>query len=243
VINILKEFRDMLLLKMFSRMFIALFVISATVIPATAEGKGDLVIVPSHKLPEKAHRAGQAMKLHLVSPDTLYLYVEQDNGRSIAVFDVSHPSKIALKAFVTIDAPAPFDFVETVGRRTELIRYTDGSGNALLDLSKPKLPGIKTLAATASEAYTLPIGEAGSGMNGVVTKPYVSGASADYQLILPSEPQQVFTVKEVIQRLKDEAHGTTYLLGSDGLTVIRDLKREGDFEGTDPVWRNTIDDN
>jgi hypothetical protein len=65
------------------------------------------------------------------------------------------------------------------------------------------------------------------GINGVATKPYVSGASADY----------------LIQQLKDEAHGTTYLLGSDGLTVIRDLKREGDFEGTDPVWRNTIDDN
>ena len=217
----------MLLLKMFSRLFIALFVISATVIPATAEGKGDLVIVPSHKLPEKAHRGGQAMKLQLVSPDTLYLYVEQDNGRSIAVFDVSHPGKISLKAFVTVDAPAPFDFVETVGRRTELIRYADGSGNALLDLSKPKLPRIKTLAATASEAYTLSIKEAGLGINGVATKPYVSGASADY----------------LIQQLKDEAHGTTYLLGSDGLTVIRDLKREGDFEGTDPVWRNTIDDN
>ena len=75
----------MLLLKMFNRLFIALFVISATVIPATAQGKRDLVVVPSNKLPEKAHRAGQAMKLHLVSPDTQFLYVEQDNGRSIAV--------------------------------------------------------------------------------------------------------------------------------------------------------------
>ena len=65
----------MLLLKMFSRLFIALFVISAAVIPATAQGKGDLVVVPSNKLPEKAHRAGQAMKLHLVSPDTQFLYV------------------------------------------------------------------------------------------------------------------------------------------------------------------------
>jgi hypothetical protein len=243
VINILKEFRDMLLLKMFGRLFIALFVISATVIQATAEGKGDLVIVPSHKLPEKAHRAGQAMKLHLVSPDTLYLYVEQDNGRSIAVFDVSHPGKIALKALVAVDAPAPFTFVETVGRHTELIRYTDGSGNALLDLSKPKLPGIKTMAATASEAYVLPIREAGSGISGIVTKPYISSVSADYQVILPSRPQQIFTVREVIQQLRDEANGTTYLLGSDGLTVIRDLKREQDLEGTAPVWRNTIDDN
>jgi hypothetical protein len=233
----------MLLLKMFSRLFIALFVISATVIPATAEGKGDLVIVPSNKLPEKAHRAGQAMKLHLVSPDTLYLYVEQDNGRSIAVFDVSHPRKIVLKAFVTVDAPASFDFVETVGRHTELIRYTDGSGNALLDLSKPKLPRIKSLAATASEAYILPIKEAGSGISGVVTKPYISSASAAYQVILPSRPQQILTVREVIQQLRDEANGTTYLLGSDGLTVIRDLKREQDLEGTAPIWRNTIDDN
>ena len=228
----------MLLLKMFSRLFIALFVISATVIPATAEGKGDLVIVPSHKLPEKAHRAGQAMKLHLVSPDTLYLYVEQDNGRSIAVFDVSHPSKIALKAFVTVDAPASFDFVETVGRHTELIRYTDGSGNALLDLSKPKLPRIKTMAATASEAYVLPIREAGSGISGVVTKPL-----ADYQVILPSRPQQILTVREVIQQLRDEANGTTYLLGSDGLTVIRNLKSEADLGGSAPVWRNSIGDN
>jgi hypothetical protein len=60
----------MLWLNMFRRLSIALFVISATVIPATAEGKGDIVIVPSNKLPEKAHRAGQAMKLHLISPDT-----------------------------------------------------------------------------------------------------------------------------------------------------------------------------
>ena len=233
----------MLLLKMFSRWFIALFVISATVIPATAEGKGDLVVVPSNKLPEKAHRAGQAMKLHLVSPDTLYLYVEQDNGHSIAVFDVSDPGKIALKAFVTVDAPEPFKFLETVGRHTELIRYTDGSGNALLDLSKPKLPGIKTMAATNNEAYILPIREGGSGISGVVTKPCVSGAPADYQLILPSRTQQVLTIRAVIQQLKDEANGTTYLLGSDGLTVIRDLKREQDLEGTAPVWRNTIDDN
>jgi len=228
----------MFLRKMFSRLFIALLVISASVIPATAEGKGDLVVVPSNKLPEKAHRAGQAMKLYLVSPDTLYLYFEQDNGRSIAVFDVSHPGKIALKAFVTVDAPASFDFVETVGRHTELIRYTDGSGNALLDLSKPKLPRIKTLAATASEDYVLPIREAGSGINGVVTKPL-----ADYQVILPSRPQQTLTVRAVIQQLRDEANGTTYLLGSDGLTVIRDLKREQDLEGTAPIWRNTIDDN
>ena len=178
------------------------------------------------------------MKLHLVSPDTLYLYVEQDNGRSIAVFDVSHPGKIALKAFVTVDAPASFDFVETVGRHTELIRYADGSGNALLDLSRPKLPRIKTLAATASEAYVLPIREAGSGINGVVTKPL-----ADYQLILPSRPQQVLTVREVSQQLRDEANGTTYLLVSDGLTVIRNLKSEADLGGSAPVWRNSIGDN
>jgi hypothetical protein len=225
----------MLLLKMLSRLFIALFVISAAVIPATAQGKGDLVVVPSNKLPEKAHRAGQAMKLHLVSPDTQFLYVEQDNGRSIAVFDVSHPRKITLKAFVTVDAPASFDFVETVGRLTELIRYADGSGNALLDLSKPKAPRIKTMAATNNEAYILPIREGG----GIVTRPYVSSAPQSYQVILPSRPQQVLMVREVIQQLRDEANGTTYLLGSDGLTVIRDWKREEDLEERAHVW--TID--
>ena len=229
----------MFLLKMLSRLFIALLVISAAVIPAMAEGKGDLVVVPSNKLPEKAHRAAQAMKLHLVSPDTQFLYVEQDNGRSIAVFDVSHPSKITLRAFVTIDAPVSFDFVETVGPNTELIRYSDGSGTALLDLSKPKDPRIKTIAATASEAYILPIREGGSGVG---TKPYVSSASEDYQVTLSSRRKQVLMVREVIQKLRDESNGTTYLLGSDGLTVIRDLKREQYLAATAPGWRIAIDD-
>ena len=225
----------MFLLKMLSRLFIALLVISAAVIPAMAEGKGDLVVVPSNKLPEKAHKPAQGMKLHLVFPDTLFLYVEQDNGRSIAVFDVSHPRKITLKAFVTVDAPVSFDFVETVGRHTELIRYRDGSGTALLDLSKPKSPRIRAIAATNEETYVLPI-------SGVVTKPYGSSASEDYQVILSSRSKQVLTFREVIQKLRDEANGTTYLLRSNGLTVIRDLKREEDLEGTAPVWRNTIDD-
>jgi hypothetical protein len=99
------------------------------------------------------------------------------------------------------------------------------------------------MAATNKEAYILPIRERGSGISGIVTRPYVSRASKDHQVILPSRPQQVLTVREVIQQLRDEANGTTYLLGSDGLTVIRDLKREGALEERAPVWRNTIDDN
>jgi hypothetical protein len=96
------------------------------------------------------------------------------------------------------------------------------------------------MAATNNEAYILPIREGGSGISGVVTRPYVSNAPQDYQVILPSRPLQVLTVREVIQQLRDEANGTTYLLGSDGLTVIRDWKREEDLQERASVW--TIDD-
>ena len=97
------------------------------------------------------------MDLHLVNPTTLYLYVEQENGLQIAIFDVSDPQKIKFKGLAKLDAPAPFDFVQPAGQSLELIRYRDGRGIAVLDLGKPRSPVLKAVGAAAAGYYTIEV--------------------------------------------------------------------------------------
>jgi hypothetical protein len=228
-------------LKPISTLFVALLLAGAAVKPDVCQAKsinGELVVVPVNKLPSEARQPGQAMDLRLVGPDTLFLYVEQDNGRNVAVFDVTDPHRIRFKRLVLINSSAPFDFVQPAGQSTELIRYRDGSGTALLDLRKPREPRLKAIHAPASESYILPVEDNPSANN--LTAPH---ATHDYHVIVPSSSQPVLTVKGVVQQLTDEANGAMYLLGNDGLTVIRDLRTERNLAATAPVWRNTIDDN
>jgi hypothetical protein len=51
------------------------------------------------------------------------------------------------------------------------------------------------------------------------------------------------TIRNVIQRETDAGNGTIYLLGKNGLIVIRNNKAENRLAGTAPAWTNTIDDN
>jgi hypothetical protein len=197
---------------------------------------GKLIVVPANKLPQEAHHQGQAMDLHLVNPSTLYLYVEQEDGKQIAIFDVSDPQKIKFKKLVALEAPAAFDFVQPAGQSLELIRYRDGQGIAILDLSRPKNPLLKTVGATGTEFYIVPVES-----NQASTRKLA--APQDYQIIRPTASEAVAVVKAVVQQQTDEGNGTIYLLGADGLTVIRNVRTEKSLTAMSPAWTNTIDDN
>ena len=68
-------------------------------------------------------------------------------------------------------------------------------------------------------------------------------APRDYQVFSSSGSEPVMTFKAVIQQETDAGNGTMYLLGQDGLTVIRNLESERRLAATVPAWTNTIDDN
>lgn len=228
----------MSLLKAFSRLLLTLLGIAIAAHPDICEAKalaGELIVVPADKLPRQAHLQGQAMVLHLVDPTTLYLYVEQENGLQIAIFDVSDPQKIKFKGLAMLDAPAPFDFVQPVGQSLEMIRYRDGRGSAVLDLSRPKSPVLKAVGAAAARCYIVPVGD-----NADVGK--APTVPQDYQIIEPLTSKSVVTIKAVVQQQTDEWNGTTYLLGADGLTVIRNIKIERKLAAISAAWTNTIDD-
>jgi hypothetical protein len=62
---------------------------------------------------------------------------------------------------------------------------------------------------------------------------YTLAVPRDYQVIdisSPSDPLLVTTVKEVKHRVVNGDTGTTFLLGSGGLTVIRRLSVENDYK-------------
>jgi hypothetical protein len=200
---------------------------------------GNLVLVPASKLPAQARMHGDAMTLHLVDLQTLYLYIEQNHGRNLAVFDVRNPGKVKFKKLVSLNAPAPFDFVQLAGPNSMLIRYRDGSGEAILDLRKPRAPQLRSLAETPTETYIIPVGE------DPVTRHEQSKRDAeaprDYQIVTPNN-QPVVTIKAVIQEQNDVGNETTYLLGADGLTVLRNIRGERKLAAMSPPWTNTIDD-
>lgn len=195
---------------------------------------GELLMVPASKLPIQARQPGEAMHLYLADPGTLYLYVEQEDGRRIAIFDVSDPQRIKFKRFVELNAHASFDFVQPAGESLEMIRYRDGRGAAILDLSHPRNPVLRPLGVGVRECAIVPVASNRDRVNESVTP-------QDYQIIEPSTSRPVAIVKAVVQQQTNEATGTTYLLGQDGLTVIRNVKSERKLEAMSPDLTDKYD--
>ena len=182
----------------------------------------DAVIVEVQTLPPAMQRPGDAIYIHPVDCEFTYLYLEQDGGKKLTILDVTQPSRIKLKGEVTLDSPAPFDFVQRIGTHAVLIRYRNGSGFGILELTKAKAPELKGVDASAMETYIEPVDIQASADG----SPSREVAAQDYQIIDKRDSTVLSTVKQVHQELNDFASGATYLLGQDGLTVIRNPRAE-----------------
>ena len=191
---------------------------------------GNQIVVEPADLPEMAKIPGQSLFLYKAADGTTYLYVEQQNGARLAVFDVTDPAKIRAAASVPIKAPGAFDFVRYLNDRTELVRLRDSGRRAELDLREPKSPTLKIASSLSEPGHTESLCQTGLVMiNGHYR--YVAGVAHDYNLVdvsNPAHPTSVATIKQVKHKVVNEETGTTYLLGSDGLTVIRRPRVEED---------------
>jgi hypothetical protein len=72
--------------------------------------------------------------------------------------------------------------------------------------------------------------------------PVSSKAAVDYKVFALSSAQPLLTIRGVLQQETDARDGTTYLLGTDGLTEITNVKVERRLAASAPAWTNTIDD-
>ena len=150
-----------------------------------------LIVVPPSDLPELARQTGEAMLLHETIDGRTLLYIEQNQGARLAIFDVTDPGHLTGEGAVQLDAPGPFDFVSSFGSRAEIVRFRENKGDAVLDLGKADAPVLKAaqpqrIAAERFEDFD-GLGDA----------------------------------KRINEQITNRDTGTTFLLSDSGLYVIR----------------------
>ena len=95
-----------------------------------------------------------------------YLYVEQEQGAQLAVFNVTDPAHMKSVVTMPLTVPGPFDFVRPLDGKAELIRFRDGKTVGVLDLTKVRKPSIRIVAALVDTGQTESLGESGADAGG-----------------------------------------------------------------------------
>jgi hypothetical protein len=188
----------------------------------------DIVIEQPGDLPELAQRKGEAMELRSLGNGTTYLYVEQHEVSRLTILDVTDPAHIKTVGSVPIQTPVAFDFVRSLGDSAVLISYRDNKGTAVMDFRKPKEPALISSNTLQRATRIESIGDTGL-LASNAPRLDVEVSLRNYQIIdssNPRDPQLLLTVEKVEKRLTNPDTGTTFLLSSDGLTVIRQPKVE-----------------
>jgi hypothetical protein len=202
--------------------------------PAEAEMQSKsktLVVMEPRDLPEPAQTRGNSLFLHADSAGSTYLYVEQQQGARLSVFDVTDPAHIKLVVSTPLAAQGAFDFVRPLGDNAELVNFRSSQQEAVLDLRKARKPVLRMISTTTNLGPAEALGENGF----LVTNQahtYTPAVAHDYMVmdVAGSVPTQLATVKDVKHRATNHETGTTFLLGSNGLTVVRRLRVEAEYK-------------
>jgi hypothetical protein len=211
-------------------------IVAATVLTSTAEAKihsssKELVVMEARDLPEQAQLPGNSLFLHSNNAGSTYLYVEQQQGARLSVFDVTDPARIKLVVSMPLAAEGAFDFIRPLGNNAELVYFRDGQKQAVLDLRKARRPVFRVISTAANFGSAESMGQSALL---ATTQPYnyVSAVGRNYQVIdiSASVPAQLATVDDVRHQVTNDETGTTFLLGPNGLTVVRRLRVENDYK-------------
>jgi hypothetical protein len=223
----MKTYPDSRFSKSLRRTVIAILAIGAVAAQtADARPASHIVVVQPKDLPELARQAGEAMFLHDTIDGKTLLYIEQQGGNQLAILDVTDPAHVTSEGSVQLDARGPFDFVSQLGVRQELIRFRRNQSDAVLNLRKPDAPTLERVQGQTVEGQIMTLGTGGftvtseADANAATPQP----APRDYQVVDTADSNEatvVSTIKQVREEITNDDTGTTYLLGDDGLHLIR----------------------
>jgi hypothetical protein len=192
-----------------------------------ARGSNKIVVVQPKDLPELARQSGEAMFLHGTIDGKTLLYIEQNLGSRLVILDVTDPAHVTGEGSVDLGARGPFDFVSELGEWQELVQFRQSQTDAVLDLRKANAPALEGVQGLTSHGPTMLLGNEGF----TVTSQADASARAprDYQVVDTAdskEPTLVSTVRQVREEITNNETGTTFLLASDGLYLIRRPREE-----------------
>jgi hypothetical protein len=191
---------------------------------AHANSFDKIVVVPPADLPTLARQSGEAMLLHETRDGRMLLYIEQEQGRRVAVLDVTDPAHTKGDGSAQLDAAGPFDFVAPAGAQAELVRYRQGQGDAILDLRQGTRPMLKSVQGLNSKDATTQLGEDGHIVGSAAEIPAEVQPPQDIQVVeaaTSKQPVRIFDVKQVSEEISNASTGTTFLLAQDGLYLLR----------------------
>ena len=200
-----------------------------------------IVVVGPADLPELARVTGQAMMLHDTMDGRTILYIEQNHGARLAIFDVTDPAHVKAEGSAQVDAPASFDFVSSLGGDAVLVRFRNGQGEAVLNLRKVKTP---TLNMTQGLNFQGSMEFWGDNVLIADKQPSLQSyiSDTDYRVVDisdPLRPNSVIDIKQVLEKITNYDTGTTFLLTPDGLYLIRRPPVEEEFRSREQQMRHT----
>jgi hypothetical protein len=191
-----------------------------------------IILLRPADLPELARVPGQAMLLHATGDGRTHLYVEQNDGALLAIFDVTDAAHVKEEGSAYVDAPYAFDFVSSLGDYAELVRFRNGQGEAVLNLHKAKVPTLNAIQGLDIQGPAERLGDDGLV---VADQPNAQSDANDpnYQVVdlsNPLHPAPVGDINQVTEKLTNDETGTTFLLAVDGLYLIRRPAVEEEYE-------------
>jgi hypothetical protein len=160
-----------------------------------AKPSNETILVGPTDLPELARQGGEAMLLHEAVDGNMLLYIEQNHGARLAIFDVTDPAHIKGRGSVELGASEPFDFISPLGNHAELVRFRQRDEDAVLDFLRAKDPQLKTVQGVALQGAIARRGNGESTPGG--------------------------QTMEVREEMTNAITGTTFMLTEGGLYVIR----------------------
>lgn len=208
--------------------------LACTAVAQIVSHSKDVVIEQPANLPELAQKPGIAFYLNTEGGDgSAYLYIEQQNGQRLTVFDVTDLARVKMIRTVNLAVPGPFKFAENVGGSYIVLRSQDNQEVAVLNVHKAKMPVLQSIDTFQHSGRVLPIGRATFLMTNdrpLKTEP----VSQDYRVVdlSRSSSSVLYTAKLVRATITREETGTMFLLGSDGLTIIRHPEVEQEYEAS-----------
>src|SRR6202158_3489596 len=103
---------------------VTLTAVAALTLAGHAEAKNHpsnkVIVVRPADLPVLARVTGQAMLLHTTGDGRTLLYIEQNEGAQLAIFDVTDPAHVKQEGSAQVEAPGAFDFVSSLGDYAEM---------------------------------------------------------------------------------------------------------------------------
>jgi|KBSSwiStaDraftv2_1062776.scaffolds.fasta_scaffold281990_3 hypothetical protein len=191
----------------------------------------DIVVLLPGSLPEIAQVPGESMALHSVGNGSIYLYIEQQQMGRLAILDVSNLTQVKAVGIAPLKTDAPFSFAMALGDSAELVCFPGRQAAAILDLHHPQQPRLVSIDGLHHVTNTESLGSSGFLIaNG--SEDGTASMAVDYQILDASNqgsPRLLATVPKVHQRVKSQLNGAVYLLGSDGLTIIRRPRVEEEY--------------